>query len=85
MLDIEKYTETFKESVSKRLDGHEDKFKNLAAKIKFFEETQREYKKRLSCLEDGKYPNKDEYIELQNVKNFQFVFIFLIVSISIII
>ena len=60
--------ESFKESISKRLDGHEDKFKNLAAK------TQKEYKKCLNRLENGRDPDKNDVIELQNVNNLYYLY-----------
>ena len=44
MLDIEKYMESFKESMSKRFEKQEENFKNLTDKVKNLEVTQREYK-----------------------------------------
>jgi len=64
--------DSFKESISKRLDRHEDTFKNIADRMKSFEVTQKEYKKRLNRLEDGRDPNKNEVIELQHVRNLYF-------------
>ncbi len=52
MIDIEKYMESFKESISERFEKHENNFKNLTDKMKSFEVTRIEYKKRLSRLED---------------------------------
>ena len=52
--------ESFKESVSKRLERHEDNLKNLDDKIKSFEVTQREYKNRLSRLEDERNTDENE-------------------------
>ena len=59
--------ESFKESVSKRLERHEDNLKNLDDKIKSFEVTQREYKNRLSRLEDERNTDENEDIELHHV------------------
>ena len=67
MLEVEKYMESFKESVSKRLERHEDNLKNLDDKIKSFEVTQREYKNRLSRLEDERNTDENEDIELHHV------------------
>ena len=72
MIDIEKFMESFKKSISKKLDRHEDTFKNIADRMKSFEVTQKEYKKRLNRLEDGRDPNKNEVIELQHVRNLYF-------------
>jgi hypothetical protein len=65
MLDIERYIETFQESISKRFEKQENNFKNLTDKMKSFEVTQREYKKRLSSLEDQRNADENEDIELQ--------------------
>ena len=73
MIDIEKYIGSFKESITKRLDRHEDNLKNFSDKLKSFEITQREYKRRLSSLENGRDPDKNEEIELKHVKNFLFL------------
>jgi len=48
MIDIEKFMESFKKSISKKLDRHEDNFKNIADRMKSFEVTQKEYKKCLN-------------------------------------
>ncbi len=69
MLDIERYMETFQESISKRFEKQENNFMNLTDKMKSFEVTQREYKKRLSRLEDQRNTDENENIELQQVKN----------------
>ena len=74
MLDIEKYMESFKESISKRFEKQEENFRNLAGKMKRFEVTQIENKKR---LKDGRNLNKIE--DRQQVKNFIFI-IFLIIQ-----
>ena len=76
MLDIERYMETFQESISKRLEKQENNFKNLTDKVKSFEVTQREYKKRLSCLENRRNPEENEDIELQQVNNFNHLLFF---------
>ncbi len=73
MLDIERYMEPFKESISKRFDKQEENFKN---KMKSFEVTQREYKKRLSRLEDRRNTDENEDIELQQVINFNYLLFF---------
>jgi hypothetical protein len=54
MLDIEKYMESFKESNSKRFEKQEENFRILTDKVKSFDVSQREYKKRLSRLENQK-------------------------------
>ncbi len=69
MLDIERYVESFKDSISKRLDKQEENFESLTNKVKSLEVTQREYKKRLSSLEDQRKNDENEDIELQHVKN----------------
>ena len=76
MLDMEKYMESFKESISKRFEKQENNFKNLVDKVNNFEVTQRDYKKRLSRLEDQSYTDDNEYIELQQVKNFYYLLFF---------
>jgi len=65
--------EPFKESISKRFDKQEENFKN---KMKSFEVTQREYKKRLSRLEDRRNTDENEDIELQQVINFNYLLFF---------
>ena len=74
MLDIERYMESFKESITKRFEKQEENLKNLTNTVKSFEVTQREYKKRLSRLEDRR--NTGE-IELQQVKNYYYSLFFL--------
>ena len=76
MLDIERYVESFKESISKRLDKQEENFESLTYKVKSLEVTQREYKKRLSSLEDQRNNDENEDIELQHVKNSNFSLFF---------
>ena len=66
ILDMEKYMESFKKSISKRFENQEEIFKN---KIESFEVTQREYSKRLRRLEDRRDTDENEGIELQQVKN----------------
>jgi len=68
--------ESFKESISKRFEKQENNFKNLVDKVNNFEVTQRDYKKRLSRLEDQSYTDDNEYIELQQVKNFNYLLFF---------
>ena len=75
MHEIEKSMGSFKESISKRFERQEEEIKSLADKMKSFEETQREYKKRLTHLEDRRDTNENEDFELQHVKN-QFLVIF---------
>ena len=68
MLEMEKYMESFRESISKRFEKHENYFKNLTDKVKNFEVTQREYKERLSRLEDRRNTDENDDIDLQQVK-----------------
>jgi len=44
MIDIENFMESFKKFISKKLDRHEDHFKNIADRMKSFEVTQKESK-----------------------------------------
>ena len=81
MHGIEKYMGSFKESISKRFERQEEEIKSLADQMKSFEFTQREYKKRLTHLENRRDTNVNEDFELQPVNNF-FVFFFWTVSIS---
>jgi len=76
MLEVEKYMGSFKELISKRFERQEEEIKSLADQMKSFEFTQREYKKRLTHLENRRDTNVNEDFELQPVKNF-FVFFFL--------
>ena len=69
MLGIKRNRESFKESISKRFEKQEENFNILTNKVKNFEVTQREYKKRLSRLEDQRNTDENENIELQQVKN----------------
>ena len=69
MLDMEKYMESFKESISKRFVKQEENFKNIVDKVKSFEVTQ---KQRLSRLEDQRNTDENEDIELQQVKNLNY-------------
>jgi hypothetical protein len=52
--------ESFKESIFKRFEQHENHFKNLTDKMKSFEVTHREYKKRVSRLEDRRNTDENE-------------------------
>ena len=76
MLDMEKYMESFKESVSKRFEKHENYFKNLTDKVKSFEITHKEYKNRLSRLKNRGNTDENEDIELQQVKCLDFSLFF---------
>jgi hypothetical protein len=75
MHGIERYKESFKDSITKRFEKQDEEFKSLSDKIKSFEFTQIEYKKRLSHLENKRDTNVNEDFELQHVKN-QFCIIF---------
>ena len=77
---MEKYMESFRESISKRFEKHENYFKNLTDKVKSFEITHREYKKRLSRLEDQGNTDENETIELQQVANLNFSLFFIFFS-----
>jgi len=61
--------DSFKESIAKRFEKQEENFKNLSNTVKSFEMTQREYKKRLSRLEERRNTGENEDIELQQVTN----------------
>jgi hypothetical protein len=78
MFDIETYMESFKETITIRLERHENNFKDLVNKVKSIEVTQNEYKQRLRRLEDGRNQSENEDIELQHVKNILFVFFLII-------
>ena len=80
---MEKYMDSFKESISKRFEKHENYFKNLTDKVKSFEITHREYKKRLSRLEDQGNTDENETIELQQVANLNFSLFFIFFHFSI--
>ena len=73
MLETEKNMESFKETIAKRFEKQENNFKNLIDKVKSLEVMQRENKestsKRLSHLEDQINMDKNDDIELQQVKN----------------
>ena len=73
MLESEKLMESFKETIAKRFEKQEENFKNIVNKVKSFEVTQREYKNRLSRLEDRRNTDENKDIELRHVKNFMFV------------
>ena len=72
---VKKMLETEKnmDSIAKRFEKQENNFKNLIDKVKSLEVMQREYKestsKRLSHLEDQINMDKNDDIELQQVKN----------------
>ena len=73
MLEVERNLESFKETITKRFEKQEENFKNIVNKVKSFEVTQREYKNRLSRLEDRRNTDENKDIELRHVKNFMFV------------
>ncbi len=68
MVDTEKDMELFKETVFKRLERHENNFRNLVEKVKGIEVSQSEHKRRLRGLEDGRTRGDSENVELQQVK-----------------
>jgi len=74
MLEVEKYMGSFKDSITKRFEKQDKEFKSLSDKIKSFEYTQREYKKRLTHLEDKRDTYENEDFELQPVKSFFVLF-----------
>jgi hypothetical protein len=76
MLDIEHDSESFKESITERLERHENDFNNLVNTVKSIKIAQKEYKKRLRRLEDGRNHVEKDDIELQYVRDILF-FIFL--------
>ena len=76
MLDTERNMESFKESITKRFEKQEENLKNLTNTVKSFEVTQREYKKRLSRLEDRKNTGEIEKIELHQVMNHYYLLFF---------
>ena len=67
MLNLETNKESFKDLISKKLERHEDNFKNLADKIKTIEVMLNEQKMRLKSLEDDKKRGDNSSIELQHV------------------
>ena len=69
---MEKYMESFRESISKRFEKHENYFKNLTDKVKSFEITHKEYKNRLSRLKNRGNTDENEDIELQQVNCLNF-------------
>ena len=71
MHGIERYMESFKESISKRFEKQEEEIKSLADKMKSFEETQREYKK---CHLNRRNPDDNDVLDLQHVKSFFVLF-----------
>ena len=73
MLDMEKNMGSFKKSVSKRLEKQEEHFKN---KMKSFDLTLKEHTNRLSHLEDRGNTDENESIELQQVKNSNYLLFF---------
>ena len=75
MLDMEKYIESFKESISVRFEKQEENFKKFTDKVENFEVTHREYSERLSRLEEwiNEGENENENVELQQVRNLNFM------------
>jgi hypothetical protein len=79
MIDTEKDMELFKETVFKRLERHENNFRNLVEKVKGIEVSQSEHKRRLRGLEDVRTQGDSENVELRKVReiffdSFQFRF-----------
>jgi hypothetical protein len=70
MLDMEKYMESFKESISVRFEKQEENFKKFTDKVENFEVTHRE---RLSRLEERINEGENENVELQQVRNLNFM------------
>ena len=66
MHEIEKSMGSFKESISKRFERQEEEIKSLAGKMKSFEETQRECKKRHL---NRRNPDDNDVLELQHVNS----------------
>ena len=77
MLYMEKYMESFRESISKRFEKQDENLKNLTDKMKSFEITQTKYKestsKRLSRLEERRNEDESEDFELQQVRNLNYL------------
>ncbi len=73
MLDIEHYSESFKESITERLERYENDLNNLVNKVKSIKIAQKEYKKRLRRLEDGRNHVENDDIELKHVRDILFI------------
>ena len=70
---MEKYMESFKESISVRFEKQEENFKKFTDKVENFEITHREYSERLSRLEERRNEGENENVELQQVRNLNFM------------
>ena len=73
MLDMEKYVESFKETIFQKFEKQEENFNN---KMKSFDLTLKEHTNRLSHLEDRGNTDENESIELQQVKNSNYLLFF---------
>ena len=65
--------ESFKESISVRFEKQEENFKKFTDKVENFEITHREYSERLSRLEERRNEGENENVELQQVRNLNFM------------
>ena len=65
--------ESFKESISVRFEKQEENFKKFTDKVENFEVTHREYSERLSRLEERRNEGENENVELQQVRNLNFM------------
>ena len=57
MFVTEKYMESFKESIFKRLERHENNFRNLVEKVKGIEVSQSEHKRRQNFQIQNEFSN----------------------------
>ena len=67
MVDVEKYMESFKDTIYKRLQRHEDNFQDLVLKVQSLEAIKNEYKRSLRHLEDDGDPLENNTFGLQDV------------------
>jgi hypothetical protein len=74
MFVTEKYMKSFKESVFKRLERHENNFRNLVEKVKGIEVSQSEHKRRLKGIEDDRTQDDSEDVELRKVREIFYQF-----------
>ncbi len=74
MFVTEKYMESFKESIFKRLERHENNFRNLVEKVKGIEVSQSEHKRRLKGIEDDRTQDDSEDVELRKVREIFYQF-----------
>ena len=65
---------SFKESVFKRLERHENNFRNLVEKVKGIEVSQSEHKRRLKGIEDDRTQDDSEDVELRKVREIFYQF-----------